>query len=161
MSCVHKTCYVNAYWVCLLQLLLVFISSAVNTGGSVGREMGPTWTGAAGSSAALVRTVLSRRSEQHGPEESLCGRRVKRGCRRRGRGRHARMTRNGRVCARPSESSGEGCVAGLPGLAACECGSAAGRAPARGVLRPPSPRLAKPTLPSEHRGPSPGGLDLP
>lgn len=41
LSCVHKTCYVNAYWVCLLQLLLVFISSAVNTGGSVGREMVP------------------------------------------------------------------------------------------------------------------------
>lgn len=108
----------------------------------------------------MVRTVLSRRSEQHGPEESLCGRRVKRGCRRRGRGRHARMTRNGRVCARPSESSGEGCVAGLPGLAACECGSAAGRAPARS--RGSAPALSPPCeADAAQRTPRPGGLDLP
>lgn len=108
----------------------------------------------------MVRTVLSRRSEQHGPEESLCGRRVKRGCRRRGRGRHARMTRNGRVCARPSESSGEGCVAGLPGLAACECGfrvrlPSAARRRLAGFCARPLPALRSRRCPAntEARGP--------
>lgn len=67
--------------------------------------------------------------------------------------------RNGRVCARPSESSGEGCVAGLPGLAACECGF---RVRLGGGSRGSAPALSPPCeADAAQRTPRPGGLGLP